>query len=86
MRVRKLALAAAVVLAGAGQALADQPGPDWMTKEQVMEKLTAAGYSNITDLEADDGHWEGQGMKDGTIMEFHVNPHTGALIEEEVDD
>ena len=86
MRVRRLALAAAVVLAGAGYAFADQPGPDWMTKEQVMEKLTAAGYSNITGLEADDGHWEGKGTKDGKIMEFHVDPHSGKLTKEEADD
>jgi predicted aspartyl protease len=87
MRVRKLALAAAIVVSGiAGHASADQPGSDWMTKEQVMQKLSAAGYSNVTGLEADDGHWEGKGTKNGKIMEFHVDPHSGALTKEEVDD
>jgi predicted aspartyl protease len=87
MRVRKLALAAAVVVSGiAGYASADQPGTDWMTREQVMQRLSTAGYSNVTALEADDGHWEGTGMKNGTIMEFHVDPHSGALTKEEIDD
>ncbi len=52
----------------------------------AIEKLTAAGYSNITGLEADDGHWEGKGVKNGKIMEFHVDPRTGALTKEEIDD
>jgi hypothetical protein len=87
MRVRKLAAVVAVIVSGiAGYASADQPGSDWMSKEQVTEKLTVAGYSNITGLEADDGHWEGKGTKDGKIMEFHVDPHSGALTKEEADD
>ncbi|MBS0528522.1 MAG: PepSY domain-containing protein [Proteobacteria bacterium] len=87
MRVRKLALVAAIIVSGfAGYASADQPGPDWMTKDQVMQKLSAAGYNNITGLEADDGHWEGKGTKNGKIVEFHVDPHTGALTKEEIDD
>ena len=87
MWVRKLALAAAIIFSGiAGYASADQPGSDWMTKEQVMQKLSTAGYTNITGLEADDGHWEGKGTKNGKIMEFHVDPHSGELTKEEVDD
>jgi hypothetical protein len=87
MRVRKLAAVAAIIVSGiAGYASADQPGSDWMTREKVTEKLTAAGYSNITGLEADDGHWEGKGTKNGKIMEFHVDPHSGALTKEDVDD
>ncbi|HVV41265.1 MAG TPA: PepSY domain-containing protein [Nitrobacter sp.] len=86
MHMRKAAMAVAIFIAAAAVARADQPGSDWMSKEQVMEKLTAAGYSNITGLEADDGHWEGKGTKNGKIMEFHVDPHSGALTKEEVDD
>lgn len=87
MRVGKLAAVVAVIVSGiAGYASADQPGSDWMSKQQVTEKLTAAGYSNITGLEADDGHWEGKGTKNGAIMEFHVDPHSGALTKEEAYD
>ena len=48
-------------------AFADQdvPGADWMPKEKVMQKLDAAGYTNVTGLQADDGYWEGKGVKNG---------------------
>lgn len=78
-------IAFALALGMADLALADQPGTDWLPKAEVIKKLEAAGYSNITGLEADDGHWEGKGVKNGTIMEFHVDAHTGALTKEEVD-
>jgi hypothetical protein len=83
---RNAIIAGAVLVAGTGIALADQPGADWITKEQVTQKLTAAGYTSITGLEADDGHWEGKGVKNGKIMEFHVDPHSGALTKEKIDD
>jgi len=63
----------------------DLPGADWMPVTDVMQKLQAAGYSNVTGLHADDGHWEGKGVKNGQVMEFHVDPHSGALTKEEVD-
>jgi hypothetical protein len=76
------------LLATSGVAFADHdvPGADWMPKDQVIQKLEAAGYTNVTGLEADDGHWEGNGVKSGKITEFHVDPHTGAFTKEEVDD
>lgn len=41
---------------------------------------------NITGIEADDGHWEGKGVKNGKIMEFKANPKTGAVMSEKLDD
>ena len=80
-----LLAAAFLFLAGTGVAFADHdvPGADWMSKSQVTSKLEAAGYSAITGLHADDGYWEGKGVKNGKIMEFHVDPHSGALTKEE---
>lgn len=69
-------------LALTGLARADQPGPDWMPAEQVRAKLEAAGYSAITKLEADDGHWDGEGTKDGQAMTFELDPKTGAILGE----
>jgi hypothetical protein len=89
MHIKKtLALAMAVGLAGSAAALADNdiPGTDWMPKDQVIQKLETAGYTNITGLQADDGHWEGKGVKNGKITEFHVDPHSGALLKEEIDE
>lgn len=83
----KVALTAASLAFGASAALADQdvPGADWMPKDQVLKKVEAAGYTHITGLEADDGHWEGKGVKDGKITEFHVDPRTGEFTKQEVD-
>lgn len=82
-----LGFAAASLLVGAVAmpALADKPGPDWITAEQAKAKLTAAGYTSVTKIEADDGHWEGKGVKNGQAREFHVDPHTGAITKDEVE-
>ncbi len=84
---RIIGAAAALLLAGAAfvPALADQPGADWITAEQAKAKLMAAGYSSVTKIEADDGHWEDKGVKNGQVREFHVDPRTGAITKDEVD-
>lgn len=81
-----MAFAFALTLAGGSTiALADTPGPDWMPFEQVVQKLKEAGYSQISELKADDGRWEGEGMKNGKKMEFHADPRTGAITSEKPD-
>ena len=84
------ALGLALTIGASGYALADKrghaPGADWMPADQVRQKLTEAGYKSIKKIKADDGHWEGEGMKNGVKMEFHVDPKTGAIIKEESDD
>ncbi|WP_245412108.1 PepSY domain-containing protein [Methylocella silvestris] len=72
-------LVSALVLMGAGSARADQPGADWMNKDVLKKQLQAKGYSSIL-VWADDGYWEGEAIKDGIIVEFHADPHTGALL------
>lgn len=82
-----LGFTSAMLLIGATvvPALADKPGADWITAEQAKAKLTAAGYTSVTKIEADDGHWEGKGVKNGQAHEFHVDPHTGAITKDEVE-
>lgn len=77
----------ALALGCAGPALAekDRPGPDWIPAEQVRQKLMEAGYTSVTELEADDGHWEGEGVRNGVKMEFHADPRTGAVTREKPD-
>ncbi|WP_205536213.1 PepSY domain-containing protein [Shinella zoogloeoides] len=79
------ALTFALMLGTALPALADQPGADWMPLEEVVGKLKAAGYTAIHQIEADDGRWEGEGMKNGTRMEFSADPRTGAILTEHPD-
>lgn len=81
----RFAAALAFALCTAGVALADTPGPDWIPADQVKQKLMATGYTSITEFEADDGHWEGEGMKNGVTMQFHADPKTGALLSEKPD-
>lgn len=82
-RLTLIASAAALTAMG-GVALADVPGADWMTADQLTQKLQEQGYSNVTGIEADDGHWEGKGVKNGRIMEFKANPKTGAVMTEKL--
>ena len=72
-------------LALASAAKADQPGPDWLPMEQVKAKAIQSGYTQVTKLEADDGRWEGEGIKNGQKMEFHADPKTGAIVFEKPD-
>jgi hypothetical protein len=85
---RSSTLLAALIVAGGlcTHALAETPGADWLTQEQVTQKLSTAGYTHITKLEADDGYWEGKGIKNGKLMEFKADPRSGAILHEELED
>ena len=64
--MKKLASAAFAVALSAGSlnlAKADQPGPDWMPAQQVIEQVLKSGYTQVTKLEADDGRWEGEASR-----------------------
>jgi len=77
-----VAITAALLAVAGMPAYADQPGADWMSKEQVTQKLTGMGYTYVSGLEADDGHWEGYAVHNGGIVEFHADPKTGAILSE----
>ena len=79
------AIAFAAILASLATANADQPGPDWMPAQQVIEKVLKSGYTQVTELEADDGRWEGEGIKNGQKMDFHADPKTGVITFETLD-
>lgn len=67
-------------------ALAETPGPDWMRADQVIQKLLQSGYTLISKIEADDGRWEGHGVKNGLKMEFHADAKSGIVTFEKLDD
>ena len=60
---RIAAVAFVAILASLSTAKADQPGPDWMPAQQVIEKVLKSGYTQVTQLEADDGRWEGKASR-----------------------
>lgn len=72
----------ALFLALSAPAYAEAPGPDWMPVEQVKKGLMAAGYTEITKIEVDDGHWDGEGVKNGQKMKFEADPKTGVILGE----
>ena len=83
MMIRKIISGMALLaLVGGATALADQPGKDWMSKDAVKQKMQTEGYSAII-MEADDGHWEGEAVKNGVIVEFHADAHSGNITKSE---
>lgn len=79
-----IAVFAAIV---SSPAWADQPGADWISMQKTQEILKDAGYVLVTKIEADDGHWEGKGVKeDGMEYEFRMDPHSGKITRDDKDD
>ncbi len=74
-----------VLAAASGSAHADQPGADWMKADQVIQKLTAKGYTNFGKVEADDGHWELEADLKGIRYDLSVDPKSGEVIKSEPD-
>lgn len=74
---------AALLALSTGVAVADQPGPNWLSMDAVIKILNNEGYSVVTELEADDGHWEADASKDGKVYEIHIEPKTGKVIKVE---
>ena len=64
----------------------DQPGPDWMPAQQVIEQVLKSGYTQVTKIEAEDGRWEGEGVKNGQKIAFQADPKTGVITTENLDD
>ncbi len=84
-KIAAIAFAAVLSVVSFNSTRADQPGPDWMPAEQVKAKVIQSGYTEITELKADDGQWEGEGIKNGQKMEFKADPKTGAILSEKID-
>ncbi|MDO9059204.1 MAG: PepSY domain-containing protein [Bradyrhizobium sp.] len=78
--------AVALVMGALNPAWADRTGPDWMPAQQVIEQVLKAGYTQVTKIEADEGRWEGEGIKNGKRMDFHADPKTGVITFEKLDD
>lgn len=82
----KPSLLALIALLAPSLAWAERPGDDWITMTKAEQILESAGYKLITKIEADDGHWEGKGLKeDGQRYKFRVDPHTGEITRDKRD-
>lgn len=57
-----------------------------LSKADVKAKLSAAGYSNVHDVEFDDGVWEAQAEReDGNNVILRVDPNSGEVLAVEND-
>jgi hypothetical protein len=57
-----------------------------LTENDVKAKLTAAGYSEVHDVDFDDGMWKAEAERaDGDDREIHLDASTGRIIYEEDD-
>jgi uncharacterized membrane protein YkoI len=55
--------------------------------KQIIAKLEAAGYTRIHDVEKDDGVWEVEATNSaGQRVELDVDPVSGTVLREELDD
>lgn len=72
------ATALLLVLAAAGAAQAQTPG---LTEAQVRQLLTEQGYSNLADLDFEDGMWQAEATSaDGNRTDVRVDPASGQVF------
>lgn len=77
--MRKLIILS-VGLIAAGMASAQSTS---MTQAQAQDKLTAAGYEEVRELELDDGFWEAEARSaDGRWADVRVHPASGKVYAE----
>lgn len=69
----------ALLLGISGVALAQKTRSSEMTSGTVTEKLQAAGYTNVHDVEREGSHFDADAMKDGRPVHLHVDARTGAI-------
>ena len=80
--IKPLALSAALAVV-AGTACAGDPPRDAGTDQSVRDALSAAGYTDIEDVERDDGLWEAEARRDGRRVDVVFDPNTGRIYPED---
>lgn len=83
---RTLVFTALVAVAGLGlhsvQAQVSPRGPGQFSAAQITSQVEAAGYSQVRDIEFEDGFWEVKAVDaQGNRAKLLVDPDTGELID-----
>ncbi|MBA3928614.1 MAG: PepSY domain-containing protein [Xanthomonas sp.] len=87
LRHRLLTLATLAALSGAAFAQAPSPttGKDALKEPQVRALLTEKGYTNVDDLDFEDGQWETDATSaNGERVDVRINPATGDVVAEKL--
>jgi hypothetical protein len=57
----------------------------WLTIPAIYEKVVAAGYSDVTEIERDEGVYEIKAINaDGERVKLYVHPRTGEVLDTQV--
>lgn len=91
MRQAVLAAAAAMVFAASAASAQDlcvvKEGEKQMTADEAKEKMVAAGYTDIRNVEMEHGCLEGKGFTaDQKRLEVYVHPVSGEIVEVKIED
>jgi hypothetical protein len=79
--------ALAAVLAGGAYAQSQEAPRTELTATQIIQKLEALGYTNITEVERDDHEWDVEATSpNGTRVELELDLKDGRILREERDD
>ncbi len=77
------ALAIATVIAAPAfaseESCVNAPTSEWMSKDAMKEKATAAGY-DVRQVKVEGSCYEVYGIKDGKKLEILFNPVSGELV------
>lgn len=60
---------------------------NWLDPNEVIRNLEGAGYTDVHDLEKDDGIYEAEATNaSGQRVDLDIDPSTGNVLREEPDD
>lgn len=84
--MRLIALAGTVAALATSPAVVVAQGTGKLSPADVVEKVKAAGYTNVHDVEYDDGRWEVEATSPaGEAVDLKIDPDTGKIVHEEKD-
>ncbi len=85
LRLLTLAALAALSAAAVAQPPAATAGKDALKEPQVRALLTEKGYTNIDDLDFEDGMWETDATSaNGDRVDVRINPASGDVMAEKL--
>jgi hypothetical protein len=79
-------LTAVAALATGSFAIAQTAATTWLDPNEVIRNLESAGYTDVHDLERDDGIYEAEATNaSGQRVDLDIDPATGNVLREEPD-
>ncbi|ABA58364.1 PepSY domain-containing protein [Nitrosococcus oceani] len=78
--VSVLTILPTMVLAG------DKPPKDSKPLSEIVKSLEEQGFKQISEIEFDDDKWEVDVYKDNQKLELEVDPSSGKILSNKVDD